>query len=103
MEQDGEVWVYIQHQARDVVEPSLEVLGKACELAAALKVSVAGVLAGDKVDVLAEKVLMYGAQKVYVLQSRHLEPYSSPLFFLRLQRRRAETLRHASHQLCAWG
>ena len=80
MEQDGEVWVYIQHQGKDVVEPSLEVLGKACELAAALKVSVAGILAGEKVDVLAEKVLMYGAQKVYVLQSRHLEQYSSAIY-----------------------
>ncbi len=80
MEQNGEVWVYIQHQGRDVVEPSLEVLGKACELAAALKVSVVGILVGDKVDVLAEKVLMYGAQKVYVLQSRHLETYSSAIY-----------------------
>jgi electron transfer flavoprotein alpha subunit len=80
MEQNGEVWVYMQQQGRDVVEPSLEVLGKACELAAALKVSVVGILVGDKVDVLAEKVLMYGAQKAYVLQSRHLEAYSSAIY-----------------------
>jgi electron transfer flavoprotein alpha subunit len=80
MEQLGEVCVYIQHQGRDVVEPSLEVLGKACELAAELKVSVSGTLVGDRVDVLAGKVLMYGAQKVYVLQSRHLEAYSSAIY-----------------------
>ena len=76
----AEVWVYLQHQGRDVLEPSLEVLGKACELAGSLKVSVAGILAGDKVDVLAEKALLYGAQKVYVLQSRHLETYSSAIY-----------------------
>jgi len=80
MEQNGEVWVYIQHQGMDVVEPSLEVLGKACELAAGLKVGVAGILVGDKVDVLAEKVLMFGAQKAYVLQSRHLEAYSTAIY-----------------------
>jgi electron transfer flavoprotein alpha subunit len=77
---NAEVWVYIQHRDREVLEPSLEVLGKACELAESLQAPVAGILAGDKVDILAEKVLLYGAQKVYIMQSRHLEAYSSAIY-----------------------
>lgn len=77
---DAEVWVYMQQQDLDLAEASLEVLGKACELASRLKTGVAGILAGHKVDVLAEKVLLYGAQKVYVLQSRHLEHYSAAMY-----------------------
>ncbi|MEI6128254.1 MAG: electron transfer flavoprotein subunit alpha/FixB family protein [Pseudomonadota bacterium] len=77
MEQNSEVWVYLQHQGNDLVEPSLEILGKARELAGQLKVPVAGVLAGERVDLLANKVLAYGANKVYVLQSRHLENYTT--------------------------
>lgn len=84
MEQNSEVWVYLQHQGHDIVEPSLEILGKARELATQLKVPVAGLLAGDRVDLLANKVLAYGANTVYVLQSRHLENYTTHTYAMAL-------------------
>lgn len=77
MEQRSEVWVFIQHQGNELIEASLEVLGKGRELAGQLKVPVVGLLLGDKVETLADKVLSYGANKVYVLQSRHLDQYTT--------------------------
>lgn len=72
----GEVWVFIQHQQNEIVEASLEVLGKGRELADELKVPVAGVLLGEGGG-MAQKVLSHGAGKVYVLESSHLIPYTS--------------------------
>lgn len=80
MQQVGEVWVFIQQQEKNVVEASLEILGKAKELAFELRVPVAGLLLGDSVESLAEKIIAYGANKVYVLQSAYLEKYTTIAF-----------------------
>jgi electron transfer flavoprotein alpha subunit len=77
MEHKGEVWVFIQRQGKEIVEPSLEILGKACELARDLNVPVAGLLPGRGCEPLAEKIITYGAQKVYVLDSPYLEQYTT--------------------------
>lgn len=71
------VWVYLQHQARDIVEPSLELLGKARDLARQLGVQVAGIMAGDAVEAAAAQALQYGAETVYVLQSPLLRSYTT--------------------------
>jgi len=80
MQDKGDVWVFIQHRGNDIMEASLEVLGKARELAASLGVSVAGVLMGGAVEPLAEKVIRYGADRVYGMSSPLLEPYTTSTF-----------------------
>ena len=77
MQTDGEVWVFIQCHKSGIAEPSLEILGKARELAARLGVPVAGLILGSDVLGHADSVIAYGAGKVYVLQSPHLENYTS--------------------------
>jgi len=80
MKQQGEVWVYIQQQENRVVEASLEVLGKAKELAQKLGVSVSGLLLGEKVSSLADDIISYGADRVYVLESPFLDKYTTTAY-----------------------
>lgn len=75
MEKIGEVWVFMQIQAKETAEASLEVLGKGRELASRLNVPVAGIILGDEVQSLAADLGHYGAEKVYCLQSSHLAQY----------------------------
>ncbi len=80
MKQQGEVWVYIQKQENKVAEASLEVLGKAKELAQKLGVSVSGILLGERVSSLADDVISFGADRVYVLESPLLNHYTTTAY-----------------------
>ncbi|MCX8044664.1 MAG: electron transfer flavoprotein subunit alpha/FixB family protein [Desulfobacterota bacterium] len=73
----GEVWVYLQHDGTSVLEPSLELLGKARELARDLGVAVAGVLIGDELSSPANHAIQYGAARVYLLTSPLLRQYTT--------------------------
>lgn len=77
MEKLGGVWVFIQRQEKEIVEASLEILGKAKELASELKVPVGGLLLGEDPEALTEKIISYGADKVYILRSSLLKTYTT--------------------------
>jgi len=77
MGNNREVWVYIQRGKPDIREASLEILGKACELAEQLRATVAGVFLGTAPPAVLEKAFAFGAQKAYVLQSPCLDTYTS--------------------------
>lgn len=72
-----EVWVYIQHDHEQTHETSLELLGKAKQLAAQLNGIAAGVVVGNKVDDIVKTVETYGADKVYVAKDKRLEDYQT--------------------------
>lgn len=76
----GEVWVYIQNRENRIVEASLEVLGKAGELARKRGITVSGLLLGEDVSGLAAEVMAYGADRVYVLESPLLKPYTTTAY-----------------------
>ncbi|MEM4053433.1 MAG: electron transfer flavoprotein subunit alpha, partial [Ignisphaera sp.] len=58
------VWVYIERRGGEIVESSLEVLGKARELSDKYGDSVVGVLLGSSgLEKLAETVIQHGADK----------------------------------------
>jgi len=78
--QQGDVWVYIQNRENRIVEASLEVLGKAGELARERGVAVAGLLLGADVSGLAADVIACGADRVYVLESPLLKPYTTTAY-----------------------
>ncbi|MCP4716774.1 MAG: electron transfer flavoprotein subunit alpha/FixB family protein [Deltaproteobacteria bacterium] len=80
MDTKAEVWVYVQRQKDGIAEASLEILGKGAELAAKLKVPVIGLLAGCDVAGLAGEVIAHGADKVYAVQSEHLEHYTTTAY-----------------------
>ena len=71
----GEVWVFVQTSGERAAEVSLELLGRARELAAELETSVGAVLVGSEVTSLAQGLIDHGADRVYVADHPHLRDY----------------------------
>lgn len=70
-----EVWVYIEMAADRPAEVSLELLGRARELAGTLGVSVGAIVAGHGVAGSANAIIARGADRVYVADSPLLADY----------------------------
>lgn len=72
------VWVFLERRGDEIIEPSLEVLGKARELADKYRDHVAGVVMGEKnLEAQAETAIKFGADVVYTVQDPLLEDYST--------------------------
>ena len=66
----GEVWVYIEQEDGEINSASLELLGRAADLARQLKEKVGAVVAGSPSQVkdLPKELFSYGADKVYLAE-----------------------------------
>lgn len=73
----GEVWVFTEQHNGKLEDTPLELLGKARKLADKLDVKLAAVLLGSEVGELAEKLITYGADKVYLAEHHLLAGYQS--------------------------
>lgn len=73
----GEVWVLAEQHAGNIEDITLELLGRARELADKLGVQVGAVLLGNGVKPLATKLIHYGADKVYVFDNPLLEHFQT--------------------------
>lgn len=73
----NEVWVYIEQNNKKISEVSLELLGKATDLASKLGVKVGAILIGSNVRELADQLYAYGADRVYLLDSPDLKDYTT--------------------------
>lgn len=71
----NEVWVYIEQSGGKLAEVSLELLGKAGELARKLQVKVGAALIGSGVEGLVSELAEYGADKVYLAEHPELKDY----------------------------
>jgi electron transfer flavoprotein alpha subunit len=71
----GEVWVFAEQEDGSVSDVSLELCGKARELADQLKVPMGAVLPGWKVRELSDRLIAHGADRVYYVPDRELESY----------------------------
>jgi electron transfer flavoprotein alpha subunit len=71
----GEVWVWIEIQGGQAAGVSLELLGRACELADGLGVAVGAVLLGSGATSLAPALIAAGADRVYVADHEALADY----------------------------
>jgi electron transfer flavoprotein alpha subunit len=71
----GEVWVFAEQEDQSLNEVSLELCGKARELANRLQVSMAAVLAGSNVRELSHRLIAHGADRVYYVHDTLLEHY----------------------------
>ncbi|MBW1730785.1 MAG: electron transfer flavoprotein subunit alpha [Deltaproteobacteria bacterium] len=69
------VWVVAEQRGGELKRVSLELLGKAQELASALNQEVAALLLGHKVSGLCEQLIEYGAEKVYLADHPELADY----------------------------
>ncbi len=72
---DRDVWVFIEQEDGKIADVSLELLGKAQELARQLNSRVCGVLCGYQLDGLAEQAIQHGAECVFVADHAELEDY----------------------------
>lgn len=87
-----DICVLIEHREAELAEHSLELLAKARDLAESVASEVIAVLIGYKVSGLSEKLIAYGADKVFVLDKEgylhyNAENYSSVLYQLIKQER----------------
>jgi electron transfer flavoprotein alpha subunit len=69
------VWVFIEQNEAVIEGVSLELLGAGRILADKLEVPLAGILLGDGVRQIAQKVISYGADEVYVIDHPVLKDY----------------------------
>jgi electron transfer flavoprotein alpha subunit len=74
----GEVWVFAEQEDGRLSEVSLELCGKARQLAERLGVQSAAVLPGWNVRDLAHNLIAHGADKVYHVRNEQLEHYRTP-------------------------
>jgi electron transfer flavoprotein alpha subunit len=75
MKKKREVWVYVEQEGGEIAPVSLELLGKAAELAAQLDGRVCALLLGHGVVGLAERAFHYGAELVLLADHPELETY----------------------------
>lgn len=74
---NGEVWVFAEQEDGKLADVPLELLGKARELADQLGVAVGALLLGDGVGALADELIAYGADKVYLVEHPALDHYQA--------------------------
>lgn len=72
-----EVLVVAEQRQGRLLDVSLELLGKATELAETLGGTSAAVLMGDAVEEMAQQIMAHGARKVYLLEDPALRFYQS--------------------------
>ncbi len=71
----GEIWVFAEQEEGLLSDVSLELCGKARELADQLGVKTGAVLPGLGVRNLAGKLIAHGVDRVYSVDDKHLEHY----------------------------
>jgi electron transfer flavoprotein alpha subunit len=75
-----DVWVFIEVVDSEIRNVSLELLGKAVELAEELKERVCAILLGDGVEKFCPTLTYYGADIIYLIESESLREYSTDGF-----------------------
>jgi electron transfer flavoprotein alpha subunit len=73
----GEVWVFAEQHNGHLEDTPIELMSKARHLADILGVELAAAVLGDNVKELAEKMIYYGADKVYLAEDPLLEAYQT--------------------------
>ncbi len=73
----GEVWVFVEQEDGKLADVTLELCGKARELADKLGVKVGAILPGYNVADLAKTLYAYGADKVYLIDDPALARFTS--------------------------
>ncbi len=71
------IWVYLEQDEGRWASVSLELIGKAHELAEGLRIPVVGALLGDQVSSLAQEAIAAGADEVRVVEHPLLRQYTT--------------------------
>ncbi|MFC1763230.1 electron transfer flavoprotein subunit alpha/FixB family protein [Planctomycetota bacterium] len=73
----GEVWIFAEQHASHLEDVPLELMSKGRTLADTLGVKLGAILLGEKVKGLADKLIHFGADKVYVAEHPLLSDYQT--------------------------
>ena len=73
----GEVWIYAEQEAGKLSDVPMELLSKGRELADTLKVPLGAMLLGNGASALADKLVLHGADKVYLVEDAKLAHYQA--------------------------
>lgn len=71
------VWVFAEQRGGKLATVSLELLGKAQELAGQLKEEVSALLLGSQVSAMADTLIKHGAARVFLVEHSALKDYRS--------------------------
>ncbi|MFC1746298.1 electron transfer flavoprotein subunit alpha, partial [Candidatus Riflebacteria bacterium] len=72
----GNVWIFIEQEGRKIADVSLELVCKGRELAERLGVKTEAVILGDNLDDCIETLFHHGADTVYQVEDKALEPFT---------------------------
>ncbi|NLY29894.1 MAG: electron transfer flavoprotein subunit alpha [Firmicutes bacterium] len=86
----GDVWVFAEQRDGELLDVVFELLGEGRRLASDLGMSLGCLLLGDDVDHLAQELIEFGADRVYVGNAPELKHYRDDLY--------AQVLEHAVRQ-----
>ena len=75
MAETREVWVFIEQEEGEIAPVSLELLGKARDLARELDGRVCALLLGHEISDLSQEVIQYGADRVFLAEDPELAVY----------------------------
>jgi electron transfer flavoprotein alpha subunit len=75
MTTSNEIWVFVEQTDGRIADVSLELVGKARELADQLGMKVVGLVMGNGIEALAPSVISHGADKVLVADDPQLADY----------------------------
>jgi electron transfer flavoprotein alpha subunit len=73
----GEVWIFAEQHNGQLEDTPLELMSKARHLADILKVKLAVAVLGNNVKDLSQKLIHYGADKIYLVEHPLLEHYQT--------------------------
>ena len=73
----GEVWVFAEQRNGQLEDTPIELMGRARKLADKLGVKLAAALLGDNVNNAVDKLIHYGADKVYLVEHPFLKSYQA--------------------------
>lgn len=77
MKQNKDVWVFVEQHQGKIQDVSLELLGKAKELAEKLGCKIGALVLGDEIKSLSSTLSSYGAEMVYLVDAPELAQYTT--------------------------
>ena len=72
----GNVWIFIEQEGGKIANVSLELVSKGCDLAKQLGVKAEAVFLGDNLAGSVDTLYHYGCEKVFLVESEKLEPFT---------------------------
>lgn len=74
------VWVFAEQREGRLMQVAIELLGEGRKLAESIGTELCAVLLGDQVEHLAEELMGYGADKVYMAEAPDLKDYTTDTY-----------------------